>query len=125
MVIPLKKIRVVLQQSEAFFLHARSMESISNLDSFLVLYRHFCFVYNPELFIFLFLLLLTHFLSSSSSTTCLFLPPRYWRKPHSLPMFKDLVGASACRGANAKSEYLSKLKAEMDHDPDGTLEPTG
>jgi hypothetical protein len=40
-------------------------------------------------------------------------------------MFKDLVGASKCRGSNAKSERLSVLKREMDNDPDGTLEPTG
>ena len=50
---------------------------------------------------------------------------RYWRSPHKLPMFKDLVGASKCRGSNSKSEKLSVLKREMDNDPDGTLEPTG
>ena len=34
----------------------------------------------------------------------------YWRAPHKLPMFKDLVGASGCRGSNSKSERLSVLK---------------
>lgn len=49
----------------------------------------------------------------------------YWRAPHSLPMFKDLVAASKCHGKNSKSMKLSALKREMDNDPDGTLEPTG
>ena len=43
----------------------------------------------------------------------------YWRAPHKLPMFRDLVAASKCRGANQKSERLSVLAAEMERDPDG------
>jgi hypothetical protein len=63
--------------------------------------------------------------SDPAVTLCKLDYDSYWRAPSSLPMFKDLLAASSCSGRKKKVEKLSKLKKEMDNDPDGTLEVTG
>lgn len=65
------------------------------------------------------------FASDPRVTLCKLDYDTYWRNPNKLPMFRDLVAASNCRGKNVKKEKLSVLKAEMEADPDGTLQPTG
>lgn len=38
---------------------------------------------------------------------------QYYEAPHALPMFKDLVAASSCRGSNRKRQSLSSLMKEI------------